>query len=143
DCHGALTARPGRAMIATAFQRGDAMNRREFLVSSAIGTLAAPALLRNAAAAANDGFRVKYFPVPEASRSRDVTACSDGVTMWFNCQGNGKLGRLDPRDGSYKLTDLGPGSAPHGVIVGPDKAAWVTDGGQNAIVRVDNDHKVT
>ena len=63
--------------------------------------------------------------------------------MWFNCQGNGKLGRLDPRDGSYKLIDLGPGSAPHGVIVGPDKAAWVTDGGQNAIVRVDNDHKVT
>ena len=88
-------------------------------------------------------FRVKYFPVPEAQRSRDVTACSDGVTMWFNCQGNGKLGRLDPRDGSYKLIDLGPGSAPHGVIVGPDSAAWVTDGGQNAIVRVDNDHKVT
>ena len=86
---------------------------------------------------------MKYFPVPEAQRSRDVTACSDGVTMWFNCQGNGKLGRLDPRDGSYKLIDLGPGSAPHGVIVGPDGAAWVTDGGQNAIVRVDNDHKVT
>ncbi len=63
--------------------------------------------------------------------------------MWFNCQGNGKLGRLDPRDGSYRLIDLGPGSAPHGVIVGPDRAAWVTDGGQNAIVRVDNDHKVT
>jgi virginiamycin B lyase len=32
---------------------------------------------------------------------------------------------------------LGDGSAPHGVIVGPDRAAWVTDGGQNAIVRVD------
>ena len=90
-----------------------------------------------------NGFRVKYFPVPEARGSRDVTACSDGVTMWFNCQGNGKLGRLDPRDGSYRLIDLGPGSAPHGVIVGPDRAAWVTDGGQNAIVRVDNDHKVT
>ena len=30
-----------------------------------------------------------------------------------------------------------PNSAPHGVIVGPDRAAWVTDGGQNAIVRVD------
>ena len=35
------------------------------------------------------------------------------------------------------------GSAPHdvapshGVIVGPDRAAWVTDGGLNAIVRVD------
>jgi virginiamycin B lyase len=117
------------------------MNRRHFLASAA-GALAAPALLRNARAD-EAPFRVKYFPVPEASRSRDVTPCSDGTTMWFNCQGNGKLGRLDPRDGSYRLTDLGPGSAPHGVIVGPDGAAWVTDGGQNAIVRVDNDHKVT
>ncbi len=117
------------------------MDRRQFLASSA-ALFAAPALLRRAEAQ-EGAFRVKYFPVPEASRSRDVTACSDGVTMWFNCQGNGKLGRLDPRDGSYKLIDLGPGSAPHGVIVGPDKAAWVTDGGQNAIARVDNDYKVT
>lgn len=32
---------------------------------------------------------------------------------------------------------LGNGSAPHGVIVGPDGAPWITDGGLNAIVRVD------
>jgi virginiamycin B lyase len=32
---------------------------------------------------------------------------------------------------------LGSGSAPHGVITGSDGAAWVTDGGLNAIVRVD------
>ena len=32
---------------------------------------------------------------------------------------------------------LGEGSAPHGVIPGPDGAAWITDGGQNAIVRYD------
>jgi virginiamycin B lyase len=32
---------------------------------------------------------------------------------------------------------LGAGSAPHGVIVGPDGAPWITDGGLNAIVRVD------
>src|ERR1700752_1916261 len=119
------------------------MNRRQFLASSAAGALVAPVFLRPAPAATNENFRVKYFPVPQADRSRDVTACSDGVTMWFNCQGNGKLGRLDPRDGSSKLIELGQGAAPHGVIVGPDKAAWVTDGGQNAIVRVDNDHKVT
>jgi virginiamycin B lyase len=117
------------------------MNRRQFLASSA-SLLAAPALLRRAQAQEGP-FRVKYFPVPEARGSRDVTACSDGVTMWFNCQGNGKLGRLDPRDGAYKLIDLGSGAAPHGVIVGPDGAAWVTEGGQNAIARVDNDHKVT
>jgi virginiamycin B lyase len=35
------------------------------------------------------------------------------------------------------LTQLGAGSAPHGVIVGPDGAPWITDGGLNAIVRVD------
>src|SRR5690606_36165014 len=32
---------------------------------------------------------------------------------------------------------LGAGSAPHGVIVGPDGAPWITDSGLNAIVRVD------
>ena len=67
---------------------GDAINRRQFLVSSAVGTLAAPALMRRGARRKQRGFRVKYFPVPEAVRSRDVTAASDGNTMWFCCQGN-------------------------------------------------------
>jgi len=39
--------------------------------------------------------------------------------------------------GAVKRIKLGDGSAPHGVIVGPDGAPWVTDGGLNAIVRVD------
>ena len=38
---------------------------------------------------------------------------------------------------------LGAGIAPHGVITGPDGAAWVTDGGLNAIVRVDDQDQVT
>src|SRR5438093_13669240 len=38
---------------------------------------------------------------------------------------------------STSFSKLGAGSAPHGVIVGPDGAPWVTDGGLNAIVRVD------
>ncbi|MBW3662807.1 MAG: hypothetical protein KY469_06880 [Actinobacteria bacterium] len=49
------------------------------------------------------------------------------------------LGRLDPATGEVEEVDLGNGSAPHGVIVGPDGAAWVTDGGRNAIQRVDHD----
>jgi virginiamycin B lyase len=54
------------------------------------------------------------------------------------------LGILDPRDGSFKTIDLGKGAAPHGVTIGPDGAPWVTEGGQNAIARVDPaDHKVT
>lgn len=35
------------------------------------------------------------------------------------------------------MIELGAASAPHGVIVGPDGAPWLTDGGLNAIVRVD------
>jgi virginiamycin B lyase len=39
---------------------------------------------------------------------------------------------------------LGKGAAPHGVVIGPDGAPWVTEGGQNAIARVDpKDDKVT
>ena len=57
--------------------------------------------------------------------------------MWFTAQSASKLGRLDPRTGKSDLIALGPGAAPHGVIVGPDGAAWVTEGGQNAIARVD------
>jgi virginiamycin B lyase len=47
------------------------------------------------------------------------------------------VGRLDPQPGETHHIPLGSGSAPHGVIVGPDGAAWITDSGLNAIVRVD------
>lgn len=57
--------------------------------------------------------------------------------MWYTAQRTGKLGRLDPATGETSEVPLGTGSAPHGVIVGPDGHAWVTDSGLNAIVRVD------
>jgi virginiamycin B lyase len=57
--------------------------------------------------------------------------------VWFTAQSAGYLGWLDPNTGETRQIPLGPRSAPHGVIVGPDGAPWVTDGGQNAIVRVD------
>jgi virginiamycin B lyase len=44
---------------------------------------------------------------------------------------------LDPFTGETRHIPLGSGSAPHGVIVGPDGAPWITDSGLNAIVRVD------
>ena len=47
------------------------------------------------------------------------------------------MGRLDPATGETHHIKLGQGSAPHGVIVGPDGAPWITDSGLNAIVRVD------
>ena len=56
---------------------------------------------------------------------------------------SGQLGRLDPTTGKTSQISLGNGSAPHGVIVGRDGAPWITDGGLNAIVRVDpNTEKV-
>src|SRR3954451_14965004 len=117
------------------------MNRRQFLASTA-AILATPALSRGAFAQESP-FRVKYYPVAPGMGSRDVTPAPDG-TIWFCGQRNGTLGRLDPRDGSYKLIDLGKGAAPHGVIIGLDGAPWITEGGQNAIARVDpGDHKVT
>ena len=77
------------------------------------------------------------FDVPAGSHPHDVAPAPDGGPVYFTAQRSGHLGILDPATGRVDLVSLGPGSAPHGVIVGPDAAAWVTDGGLNAIVRVD------
>ena len=79
-----------------------------------------------------------YFDVPGGGRPHDVAASpTPGGPVYYTAQGSGKLGILDPKTGKADEIPLGPRSAPHGVIVGPDGAAWVTDSGQNAIVRVD------
>ncbi|HEV8282619.1 MAG TPA: hypothetical protein VGQ02_12210 [Candidatus Limnocylindrales bacterium] len=57
--------------------------------------------------------------------------------VWYTAQNVGILGHLDPATGKVRETRLGAGSAPHGVIVGQGGAAWVTDSGLNAIIRVD------
>jgi virginiamycin B lyase len=44
---------------------------------------------------------------------------------------------LDPESGATREIPLGQRSSPHGVIVGKDGAPWITDDGQNAIVRID------
>jgi virginiamycin B lyase len=56
--------------------------------------------------------------------------------VWFTAQASGHLGWFDPKTARAEVVALGGDSAPHGVIQGPDKAAWITDGGQQAIVRV-------
>ncbi len=89
-----------------------------------------------AAASPASAETVQYFAVPEGAGPHDVAPAPDG-TVWYTAQGQGALGRLDPKSGEVKQIPLGDSSAPHGVIVGPDGAAWVTDGGLNAIVRVD------
>ena len=79
-----------------------------------------------------------YFDVPRGSHPHDVAAVpGSGAPVYYTAQPTGKLGILDPKTGKAIEIPLGPRSSPHGVIVGSDGAAWITDGGQNAIVRVD------
>ena len=66
-----------------------------------------------------------------------TAAPTPGGPVYFTAQRTGKLGILDAKTGKVEEVPLGQGSAPHGVIVGPDGAPWITDTGQNAIVRVD------
>ena len=80
---------------------------------------------------------IQEFPVPLGSRPHDVAPMPNGTLVWYTAQGSGELGRLDPTTGETHHIALGQGSAPHGVIIGPDGVPWVTDGGLNAIVRVD------
>ena len=72
---------------------------------------------------------------PRATGIHDLAPAPDGG-VWFTAQRSGHLGWFDPKNGKTELIALGAGSSPHGVIQGPDGAAWITDGGQNAIVRV-------
>jgi virginiamycin B lyase len=65
----------------------------------------------------------------------DVAPAPDGG-VWFSAQASGHLGWFEPGTGRTELVSLGSGASPHGVIQGPDRSAWLTDGGQNAIVRV-------
>lgn len=79
---------------------------------------------------------IKEFQVPSGSHPHDVAPAKNG-SIWYTAQRLGALGILDPNSGRTHHIELGEGSAPHGVIVGPDEAPWITDGGLNAIVRVD------
>lgn len=81
---------------------------------------------------------VQEYTIPWGQGIHDVWAVDepDGP-VWFSAQRSGNLGILDPKTGAVQFVSLGRGSAPHGVIGGPDGAAWLADGGQNAIARVD------
>ena len=105
------------------------MHARQWL--GAIGLASATALAQAPAEPA-------YFPVAPRSHPHDVAAAPEaGGPVFYTEQATGKLGILDPATGRSTEIALGEGSAPHGIIVGPDGAVWITDGGRNAIVRVD------
>jgi virginiamycin B lyase len=88
------------------------------------------------AALAPEDLVLESFPVPPGSGPHDVAPALDGG-VWYTAQNTGELGLLDPDTGETTHIDLGSGSSPHGVIVGPAGTAWVTDSGLNAMVAVD------
>jgi virginiamycin B lyase len=114
-----------------------------------MATVAWPALVAAqstpiAASPAESCLALFTFPVPAGDHPHDVAPAADGQHIWYTAQQAGALGSLDPVSGQVEKIQLGEGSAPHGVIVGPDGAVWVTDGGLNAILRVDPvTHEVT
>jgi virginiamycin B lyase len=90
------------------------------------------------AAAAGAQVRVQEYPIPPGHGIHDVWANpAPGGPVWISAQGSGHLGILDPKSGKVEFVKLGAGSSPHGVVAGEDGAPFLTDGGQNAIVRVD------
>ena len=81
---------------------------------------------------------VQEYTVPSGHYVHDVWAdATPGGPVWISVQGSGHLGILEPNSGKLEFVPLGRGSSPHGVIAARDGAPWLTDGGQNAIVRVD------
>jgi virginiamycin B lyase len=81
---------------------------------------------------------VQEYPLPSGVGVHDVWAdAAPGGPVWFSAQRSGHLGILEPKSGKVELVALGTGSSPHGVIAAADGAPWLTDSGQNAIVRVD------
>jgi virginiamycin B lyase len=100
-----------------------------------LGAVLVAWILPTAATAAE--FALQSFPVPAGSHPHDVAPARKGGIVWYTAQLKGALGMLEPDTGRTRHIPLGDGSAPHGVIIGPDGAPWITDGGLNAIVRVD------
>ena len=109
-----------------------AMNRREALTG-----LATLGLSTTLPSWAQPRDKMQGWPLdtPRRTGIHDVAPASDRG-IWYTAQASGHLGYFDPATGKSELIALGSGSSPHGVIQGPDKAAWITDSGLNAMVRV-------
>jgi virginiamycin B lyase len=124
------------------------LNRRQVVTGALVGaagfgpvTLRAVGAIQTPVAATppEDCLTIETFPVPVGEHPHDVAPAAFDQRIWYTAQLAGALGLLDPETGEIETIPLGQGSSPHGVIVGPDGAAWVTDSGLNSIVRVDSE----
>ena len=117
------------------------------LVSSQLVSVGPEALNPNNILA-NQNITLREYSVPVGSRPHDVVRLSSMLyvtvmfsknllkdIVWYTAQASGELGKLNTTTGETSHIFLGEGSAPHGVIAGPDGAPWITDGGLNAIVQ--------
>jgi virginiamycin B lyase len=107
------------------------LSRRPVLAWLAAGAL----LPATSHAQAGGSFQSWKLATSRRTGIHDVAPAPDGG-VFFSAQASGHLGWFEPSTGRTELVPLGSGSSPHGVVQGPDRAAWLTDGGQNAIVRV-------
>jgi virginiamycin B lyase len=101
-------------------------------------SIAVAVLLFLAVSAAQAQVSVQEYPIPKGLYAHDVWADpAPGGPVYFSAQRSGHLGILDPKSGKIETVALGSRSSPHGVITDAEGAPWLTDSGQNAMVRVD------
>jgi len=100
------------------------------------GRLALIAAFALAAFPAPAEVQVREYPIPKGIYAHDVWADPrpDGP-VYISGQRGGVLAILDPKSGEIETIKLGEGSAPHGVVMDRAGDVWLTDGGQNAMVR--------
>lgn len=113
------------------------MNRSIRILSSLTFIFAMLTSLAYLASAQEEPYIMLEYPVMAGSRPHDVAPDPNHERVWYTAQRAESLGLFIPSTGEDRLIHLGAGSAPHGVIVGSDGLAWITDGGLNAIVSVD------
>jgi virginiamycin B lyase len=129
-----LPALAAGLLIATACSSSSPSATRQSTSTPTVTQPTEPAETTSPTPATEPSFR--EFPVAAGTHPHDVAPAPDG-RVWYTAQRSGELGVLEVTSGRTRHVPLGQGSAPHGVIVGPDGAPWITDGGLNAIVRVD------
>ena len=64
---------------------------------------------------------IQEYPVPKGAHPHDVAPAAADGGVWYTAQHQAALGYLDPKTGNTRHISLSKGSAPHGVIIGPQK----------------------